>query len=406
MPVSVADLAKYYADNPPPKEDSLADLEARLEALISPSYRNPFKFEPFSLPSLMAGALGTSKYSQLGSFSSVADVLKPPTVPGVTSLYPIHRAAALGTPRVPTISDLFAQRYGAPSSPIWEHLAETRRLVAGSSGATKFLYGGGNALSQALETLRPQLEKFGMFMQNTAVGLQSAETGIRRWLAEAAERAAHREAVVDDLLMSAYQAAEQIGRNKPQAALKFMRREFGWKQPSQGHVAAFWEALQADDTELREEMLIAPRPLGWLASRVAFRMRRTQQERDPRDLFCQKQLSPDQVQKLRGAGHKQHEDEGVDPGIIVARKYDLRRQTIEEIAVAGRPISQERAAVVRTCLDLGLDDEECRQILGEEGAWRALKTTAVNEREKLRKRFQENYPEPSLSKRYLHKRPY
>ena len=175
MPVSVADLAKYYADNPPPKEDSLADLEARLEALISPSYRNPFKFEPFSLPSRVAGALGTSKYSQLGSFTSVADVLKPPTVPGVTSLYPIHRAAALGTPRVPTISDLFAQRYGAPSSPIWEHLAETRRLVAGSSGATKFLYGGGNALSQALETLRPQLEKFRMFTQNAALGPQNIQ---------------------------------------------------------------------------------------------------------------------------------------------------------------------------------------------------------------------------------------
>jgi hypothetical protein len=35
--VSVADLVNYYADAPPPKNDSLADLEARLEALVSPA---------------------------------------------------------------------------------------------------------------------------------------------------------------------------------------------------------------------------------------------------------------------------------------------------------------------------------------------------------------------------------
>ena len=179
MPVSVSDLVKYYADNPPPKKDSLADLEARLEALVSPRYRNPFKFEPSSLSSMAAGALGTPKYGQLGQYTSVADVLKPPTVPGVTSLYPIHRAAALGTPRASTISELFAQRYEAPSSPIWEHLAETRRLVAGPSGATKFLYGGGNALNQALETLRPQLEKFGMFVGSLADRVEKTLNALR-----------------------------------------------------------------------------------------------------------------------------------------------------------------------------------------------------------------------------------
>jgi hypothetical protein len=135
VPVSVADLVKYYADAPPPRNDSLADLEARLEALISPAYRSLFKFEPASLSPLVAGTFGTPKYGYLGPYTSVADALKPPPVPDVASLYPLHRAAGLTKSEATTIPELFAQRYGGSSSPLWKQLAETRRLLSGSSGA-------------------------------------------------------------------------------------------------------------------------------------------------------------------------------------------------------------------------------------------------------------------------------
>ncbi len=125
MPVSVADLVKFYAYTTPQKTDSLADLEARLEALISPSYRNPFKSAPSYLPSLAAGSFGPH--------ASVADALKPPTFADVASLHPLHRVAGPATVGGTTVSELFAQRYGASASPLWTQLAETRRLLSGSS---------------------------------------------------------------------------------------------------------------------------------------------------------------------------------------------------------------------------------------------------------------------------------
>jgi hypothetical protein len=177
VPVSVADLAKYYADSAPPKNDSLTDLEARLKALSSPSYRSPFKFDPSSLSSLADGAFGTPKYGRIGSYTSVADVLKPPTVPDVASLYPLHRAAGLGTPGAPTISELFAQRYEASSSPLWKELAEGRGISPGLFG--KFLHEGRNALGQALERLRPQLETFGMFAGGLAARVENVLSTLR-----------------------------------------------------------------------------------------------------------------------------------------------------------------------------------------------------------------------------------
>jgi DNA-binding CsgD family transcriptional regulator len=175
VPVSVADLAKYYADTPPPKNDSLANLEARLEALSSASYRSPFKFEPSSLASLAGEAFGTPKYGQLSPYTSVADVLKAPSVPNVASLYPLHRAAGLTTPGATTVSELFAQRYGTQSNPLSEALVKRYGTSPGVTGVGKFLYDGGNALDQALETLRQQLEKFGMFMQYAPLALQNIQ---------------------------------------------------------------------------------------------------------------------------------------------------------------------------------------------------------------------------------------
>jgi DNA-binding CsgD family transcriptional regulator len=141
VPVSVADLVKHYADEPPPKNDTLADLEARLEVLIYPTYRSPFGFEPSSLSTLVAGAVGP--------YTSAATVLKSPTIPAVASLYPIHRTTTSSSPRVMTISDLFAQRYGASASPIWKQLDETRRLLSGLS--TPF---GPQNIQRTLEAIR------------------------------------------------------------------------------------------------------------------------------------------------------------------------------------------------------------------------------------------------------------
>ena len=141
MPASVAALVKYYADNPPPKNDSLADLEARLEALISPNYRNPFKSAPAYLASLAAGTFGPH--------ASVADALKPPTFPDGASLHPFHRVVGPATIRATTVSELFAQRYGAASSPLRTQVAETHRLFSGSSGPL-----GPQNIQRTLEAIR------------------------------------------------------------------------------------------------------------------------------------------------------------------------------------------------------------------------------------------------------------
>ncbi len=177
MPVSVADVAKYYADSAPPKNDSLADLEARLEALSSSGYRSPFKFEPSSLSSLAAGAFGTPKYARIGLYTSVADVLNTPNVLDVASLYPLRRAAGLGTLRDTMLSQKFAQRYGASSSPLWKELAEGRGTLPGLFG--KFLHESGNASSQALEQLRPLLEKFGIFAGGLAARVENVLSPLR-----------------------------------------------------------------------------------------------------------------------------------------------------------------------------------------------------------------------------------
>jgi DNA-binding CsgD family transcriptional regulator len=165
--VSVADLVNYYADAPPPKNDSLTDLEARFEALVSPGYRSPFRLKSSPISPLVAGTFGP--------YTSVADVLKSPSLPDVASLYPLHRTAGRTMPGAPTISELFAQRYGVSSNPLLVQLAETRRIAAGSSGVVKFLYDGGNALGQALETLHPRLESFGLFRHSAPLGLQNIQ---------------------------------------------------------------------------------------------------------------------------------------------------------------------------------------------------------------------------------------
>jgi hypothetical protein len=271
-------------------------------------------------------------------------------------------------------------------------LAPNSPLMQAADKFGKFAVGVGAMLGRAVEVSLPFFEGLGTLVE--AGG---------RWITEAQQKAARRAALADELLSSAYEASAGLGRGDPEPGLRFLRNRFGWRRLGVDHVAALWETLQADHNEMMVEMLPAPDPAGWLKSRVAFQMLRTRRERDPRDLFCQKRLTPDQEQRLRGAGHRQDEEEGLDPAIIVARKYDFRHQALERIAADGRAASRERAKVVLECLRLGLDPEDCRQLLDSGDAWRAFKPTARAEEEKLWKRFQQNYPKSSSNERYLHK---
>lgn len=175
MAVTVADLVKFYADAPPPKKDSLADLQARLEALSTPGYQSPFKFDS----STGVGPFRTSGYGTVGNFrASVMEVSSarpaPPRGEEGTGKQRRGRSA-----RTPSLSELFEQRTGASSRPLWEQLAERRGPAPLPAGLGKFLYDGGNALGQVIETLRPQLEKFGVFVGNLAAGLENTLNALR-----------------------------------------------------------------------------------------------------------------------------------------------------------------------------------------------------------------------------------
>ena len=160
MAITVADQAKYYADNPPPQTDSIADLKASLDALSKPGYRSPFKFDA----SLGVGPFGTSGYGTIGAYSSIDEVLKRPSVLDAASRYPIHREIGLDT-------------LGPPS--IWEQLPETHRTSPWSVGAAKFLHDHGDLLGGLSAALRPQLEKFGVFVGGLAAGLERALKALR-----------------------------------------------------------------------------------------------------------------------------------------------------------------------------------------------------------------------------------
>jgi DNA-directed RNA polymerase specialized sigma24 family protein len=173
--VSVADLAKYYADNPPPKRDPLAELEARLDALSKPGYRSPFKFEP----SLGVAPFGTTGYGTVGTYGSIADALKRPSPLDTSSLYRAYRASSMVMPEPTPLSNLLTNNYKPSPTPPWKYPIERHRPSSGLLRPEEFVYGGGGALGRALETLRPQLEKFGMFVGGLAASLENALNALR-----------------------------------------------------------------------------------------------------------------------------------------------------------------------------------------------------------------------------------
>jgi hypothetical protein len=202
----------------------------------------------------------------------------------------------------------------------------------------------------------------------------------------------------DELLYEAYAARDYFlkgqrhqERPRPLEPLaRFLRTQLRWRTKlTPDHATALWEILQASHEGLVSEMAASGAPEGWLASQIVYRVRRIRSERDKLDTFRGKVLTPDQEQKLRGAGHRQHPDEAIDPAIIVARSNGFERQAIEMTLETGRPASRERAAIVHKCLALELDDKECRRLLGDD-AWRSVKRTLVGERERLRKNFSES----------------
>lgn len=164
MAPTVADLVKFYADAPPPKKDSLADLEAHLDALRTSGYRSPFKFEPSSLSSLAAASFGTTKYGPLGEHTSAADALTLPGVSEVSSLCQAHHATGPVLPEPTPLSELLAERYG--QSP-------------GLIGAAKFLYDAGENLNRTMEAWRPQLKKVGAFVGELTAGLERTLNALR-----------------------------------------------------------------------------------------------------------------------------------------------------------------------------------------------------------------------------------
>ena len=164
MAPTVADLVKFYADAPPPKKDSLADLEAHLDALRPSGYRSPFKFEPSSLSSLAAASFGTTKYGPLGEHTSAADALTLPGASEVSSLYQAHHATGPVLIGPTPLSELLTERYG--QSP-------------GLIGAAKFLYDAGEALNRTMEAWRPQLEKFGAFVGELPTRLERTLKALR-----------------------------------------------------------------------------------------------------------------------------------------------------------------------------------------------------------------------------------
>jgi hypothetical protein len=257
-----------------------------------------------------------------------------------------------------------------------------------------------------LEAMRPTVTAVAGFTQSAALGVQNAQEILRRWITEAARKRAS----VEELLFAAYEARSAFEKHKPEPILRFLRNRLGTRQPNHAHATALWEVLQIPHEELVGSMMRDERPPAkWLAMRVAFRFGDMRRELDPRDSFavrtCAKPLAPDQIKKVRGAGIRPDED-GLDPARILARKHGFWQQAIEEIAANGRAINQDRAAIVLKCLELGLDEKECRELLGGDNAWRAFKARAKAEEKKLWEKFEKNYPKPSPNERYLLWKPF
>ncbi len=349
MPVSVADLAKYYADTAPPKNDSLANLEARLEALTSPSYRNPLKFEP-SLPHLAAEAFGTTKYGPLGQYTFVATALKVPVVPDVASLYPLHRVAGPSTPGATTVSELFAQRYGAPSSPLWTQLAERHGFSPGLIGSGNFLYETEDFFSKTLEKW----------------GIRSLEETARWWIDALGST---QPAELHPLELAADEALSHLMAGRRKKVEHFLRH---WLRIVEPDIETQEAMMRVLSRQFERPLSALENPAAWLRQAVLRERAGILAERDQADTYSQRLAEeraneedayhepgktfylppkttyvaipldkPHPFVRPKNTGMRPPSAE--DPYLLVPNKHGSWRQALEELADSRRHPTRERA---------------------------------------------------------------
>ena len=384
MPVSVVDLAKYYADNPPPKYDTLADLEARLEELRPPGYRSPFKFDT----SLGVGPLGTTGYGTIGTYGSVSELLKAP-VPHVASLYPLHRAARLTKSDATYVSDLFAQRLGTSSSPLWTQLAERHFFSSGLIGFGNFPY-------ETDDFFKKALKKW---------GIRSLEETVQRWI-DALGSA--QPAELHPLELAAYEARGHLMAGRIEKVNRFLRQ---WLRISEFDAELYEAMMRVLDRKFERRLSALENPAAWLRQAVLRERAGILAERDQVDAYIQKLAEerdaetdayhepgktfylPPRTTYVANPLDKPHpfarpKNTGMrppsaeDPYLLVPNKHGSWRQALEELADSGRHPTRERAQLTleyRQELEdqeVAFSRKEWLQRVGGADAERALKEAA------------------------------
>jgi hypothetical protein len=368
VPVSVADLAKYYADNPPPKRAPLAELEARLEALRTPGYRSPFKFDT----SLGAMPFGTSGPGII--CKSMAEVLNGPSVPNVASRYPILPSGVPIVPGVRSASQLFARAY-QPSP----------RL----SGAAKAAHDAGIFFSRAFEKW----------------GIRSLEETAERWI-DALGSA--KPAELHPLELAAYEALGHLMAGRIEKVNRFLRR---WLRIPEPDVETHEAMMRVLDRKFERRLSDLENPAAWLRQALLRERAGILAERDQADTYSQKLAeelaaeeaayhepgktfylppsttyvsasadSPDPFMRSKNTGLRPQSAE--DPGLLVPNKHGSWRQAVEELANSGRRPTQERARLTleyRQELEdreVAFSRKEFLRRIGGTDAERALKEAA------------------------------
>jgi hypothetical protein len=262
-------------------------------------------------------------------------------------------------------------------------------------------------VGRVFEAWRPKVNGLVGFAESVAWGLQKAQESLRRWVTEAERQAVRRRALAEALLLDAYQACEALDRGSPEAALEFLRTRFKWRTVSFDHVTALWWTLKAGHEVLRSEMVRAYDPVGWLASRVAFRIRAMKTEFRSKDAFARATtkdpLTPPEAEHLadralvmpesvpmlgEAAGPRARPRKGGmippskdDPFVLVPAWHGDERQVLEEIAVHGRKRSRPRARGVLEYHDRlrwgggTFDRSELLELVGGEDGLRAFRKT-------------------------------
>jgi hypothetical protein len=322
--VSVADLVNYYADAPPPKNDSLADLEARLEALTSPGYRSPFKFATTSLPSIAAGAFGTTKYDTLGRYTSFTNTLKLSTVADIASPFPLHHSALSTKPWAASLSGLIT--FG------------------------DFPCGTGDFFGKTLEKW----------------GIRSLEETAQWWI-DALGSA--QPAELHPLELAANEALSHLMAGRRKKVEHFLRH---WLRIAEPDIETHEAMMRVLSRTFERRLSALKNPAAWLRQAVLRERAGILAERDQADTYSQRLAEeraneedayhepgktfylppkttyvatpvdkPDPFVRPRNTGMRPLSAE--DPYLLVPNKHGSWRQALEELADSGRHPTQERA---------------------------------------------------------------